>query len=270
MYVLHYCILHLFSGLLCHVTSPLPVLLPLDCLSSLLSLLHSTPQHITNKMSHQHSHQHAPSPQPHQPHSHSSHSHGHTHQHHPSAPPPPYTPPPPPAGLLPLTSPRPTSENLHRATVCATFDLYRLSSLSSNQRRRADYYSLSPTHQALLPGYKELLAAVDERLEGNSRFVKDVIEVNPFAPEQEGEGGEAALEAEAPGEADHEVRFSAFACNSECSELIFCMSTEVEKYPQTSRQGLEYRGASSSRARACCLLKDVLHSYPQWSHTHTG
>lgn len=51
-------------------------------------------------------------------------------------------------------------EELHQATVQACFDMYLQSSISGNQRRRGDFFSLSREHQALLPGYADLLAEV--------------------------------------------------------------------------------------------------------------
>lgn len=51
-------------------------------------------------------------------------------------------------------------EDLHRATICASFDRYLQTSMSANQKRRADFYALSANHQALLPGYAELLREV--------------------------------------------------------------------------------------------------------------
>ncbi|GAA6003773.1 uncharacterized protein JCM10292_003369 [Rhodotorula paludigena] len=91
------------------------------------------------------------------------------------------------------------SEAHHQAVVAATFDLYRRQALSANQRRRADYYALPKAHRDLLPGYNALLGQVDEKLMVNAELVQRMIDVNPFpAPE------DAALDAPAPTESDHE------------------------------------------------------------------
>ncbi|GJN90547.1 hypothetical protein Rhopal_003559-T1 [Rhodotorula paludigena] len=91
------------------------------------------------------------------------------------------------------------SEDHHQAVVAATFDLYRRQALSANQRRRADYYALPKAHRDLLPGYNALLGQVDEKLMVNAELVQRMINVNPFpAPE------DAALDAPAPTESDHE------------------------------------------------------------------
>lgn len=60
-------------------------------------------------------------------------------------------------------------ESAHQATVVATFDRYLQQALSANQRRRADYYSLSEGHRALLPGFNDLLKEVSAaQLEGRN------------------------------------------------------------------------------------------------------
>ncbi|GAA5850583.1 hypothetical protein JCM8547_001920 [Rhodosporidiobolus lusitaniae] len=154
-------------------------------------------------MSHSHSHAHD--------HGHShDHSHSHSHDH---APPPPY----------PHTST--TNQQFdddndareqahHQATVVATFDTYRLAALHANQRRRSDYYRLPAAHRALLPDYPALLNEVDEKLEVNAEFVRKVIEQNPFPPPED-----AALDAKAPGEGDHErLRSTLRQCVRDWSE----------------------------------------------------
>jgi carnosine N-methyltransferase len=94
---------------------------------------------------HSHDHGHSHSHAPHQ------HGHSHGHSHEPPPPPPPYAGP---------ATPNPASptEAEHQATVAATWDSYLRTALSANQRRRADYYSLSERHRQLLPDYKELLS----------------------------------------------------------------------------------------------------------------
>ncbi|GAA6001344.1 hypothetical protein JCM10207_006617 [Rhodosporidiobolus poonsookiae] len=134
-------------------------------------------------MAHDHDHDHD--------HAHS-HSHGHSH------------------------SPPPTqqSDAHHQATVTATFDQYRQQSLAANQRRRADYWALSKEHRDLLPDYNQLLAQVDEKLEENAAFVQRMIDVNPFPPPED-----AALDAPAPTEADHErLRSTLRQCVRDWSE----------------------------------------------------
>lgn len=51
-------------------------------------------------------------------------------------------------------------EDLHKATVTATFDSYLRQVLSANQRRRGDYYMLPEAHRQLLPEYPLLLNKV--------------------------------------------------------------------------------------------------------------
>ncbi|GAA5918889.1 hypothetical protein JCM1841_006662 [Sporobolomyces salmonicolor] len=106
------------------------------------------------------------------------------------------------------------SEAWHQATVAATFDSYRQQALSANQRRRADYYALSARHRELLPGYNELLAEVDAKLQFNADLVRRMIDCNPFPPP-----GDAALSAPAPTEADHErLRSTLRQCARDWSE----------------------------------------------------
>ncbi|GAA5894400.1 carnosine N-methyltransferase family protein [Sporobolomyces salmoneus] len=106
------------------------------------------------------------------------------------------------------------SEGAHQATVVATFDQYRQSSLSANQRRRADYYALPLRHRELLPDFKELLNEVDEKLSENAQFVQLLIDSNPFPPPPD-----ASLSARAPTEADHErLRSTLRQCARDWSE----------------------------------------------------
>ncbi|GAA6038143.1 hypothetical protein JCM8097_005756 [Rhodosporidiobolus ruineniae] len=154
-------------------------------------------------MSHQHSHGHSP------------HSHGHSHSHapfpHSHSPPPPYPPQPPSEDQQ---HPPDLTEAQHQAGVTATFDLYRQAALSANQRRRADYFNLPQLHRDLLPGYIDLLRDVDERIQVNAQFVAKCIENNPFPPPED-----AALDAPAPTEADHErLRSTLRQCVRDWSE----------------------------------------------------
>ncbi|BGP16379.1 hypothetical protein JCM10213_004922 [Rhodosporidiobolus nylandii] len=128
-------------------------------------------------MSHTHSHSHDTAHA-------RSHGHSHAHSH---SPPPAYD-----------TDAEP-SEAQHQATVVATFDSYRAQALGGNQRRRADYFALPREHRELLPGYNDLLKQVDEKLEVNAELVRRMVEVNPFPPPDD-----AALDAAAPTESDHE------------------------------------------------------------------
>lgn len=84
-------------------------------------------------MAHAHSHEHE-----------HEHSHGHAHSHDPE--------PPSAADSF--------DEAAHQAQVQATFDLYRRAALSSNQRRRADFYALPKRHRDLLPDYNSFLREV--------------------------------------------------------------------------------------------------------------
>ncbi|GEM09728.1 UPF0586 protein C9orf41-like protein [Rhodotorula toruloides] len=95
--------------------------------------------------------------------------------------------------------PAPADSFDHHAQVQATFDLYRRAALSSNQRRRADFYALPKRHRDLLPDYSALLREVDEKLQVNAELVQRMIEANPFPPPED-----AALDAPAPTDADHE------------------------------------------------------------------
>ncbi|ORY89407.1 N2227-like protein-domain-containing protein [Leucosporidium creatinivorum] len=166
-------------------------------------------------MSHSHGHSH----------SHEgghSHSHG-SHSHQLPAPPPPY-----PSAHDDASSSSSSSdssmdhdsrssdkEDLHKATVVATFDSYLRQALSANQRRRGDFYSLPAEHRALLPGYSDLLNMVDERLVVNEVLVKAMVEQNVFPPSED-----AALRAKAPSEAEHErLRSTLRQCVRDWSEI---------------------------------------------------
>ncbi|GAA5820698.1 hypothetical protein JCM3770_001457 [Rhodotorula araucariae] len=108
----------------------------------------------------------------------------------------------------------PRSEAHHQATVQATFDSYRRQSLAANQRRRADYYGLPKSHRDLVPGYNDLLRQVDERLSINAELVQSMVDANPFPPPPD-----AALDAPAPTEADHErLRSTLRQCVRDWSE----------------------------------------------------
>jgi len=148
----------------------------------------------------------------HQPHSHAhSHSHPHPHDHDHAHSPDPHR-----------------IEEHHQATVQATFDLYKRHALATNQQRRADFYALPKHHRDLVPDYNALLrevrppsssprslstpptltprapparAQIDDRLTVNAALVQRMADANPFPPPPD-----AALDAPAPTEADHEVR----------------------------------------------------------------
>lgn len=150
-------------------------------------------------MSHSHGHSHG---------GRHSHSHSSGHQHRFPAPPLPYPAQPDIDASSSSSSSssamdhssRIDKEDLHKATVVATFDSYLRQSVSANQRRRGDFYSLQEEHRALLPGYAELLGEVDKKLEINELLVKAMVEQNVFPPSRD-----ASLEAKAPSEAEHEV-----------------------------------------------------------------
>ncbi|BGO99784.1 hypothetical protein NBRC10513v2_004011 [Rhodotorula toruloides] len=138
-------------------------------------------------MAHEHSHDHVKG---------HAHAHGHSHD---SAPP---------------ATPDSFDEAAHQAQVQATFDLYRRAALSSNQRRRADFYALPKRHRDLLPDYNSLLREVDEKLQVNAELVQRMIEANPFPPPED-----AALDAPAPTDADHErLRSTLRQCVRDWSE----------------------------------------------------
>ncbi|GAA5857102.1 hypothetical protein JCM9279_001783 [Rhodotorula babjevae] len=139
------------------------------------------------------------------PHSHSHHPpHGHAHSHSHSHPHPHPHPPHHDSDLTPADPDRDhhdphRTEAHHQATVQATFDLYKRHALATNQQRRADYYALARSHRALVPDYNALLADVDARLATNAELVQRMADTNPFPPPTD-----AALDAPAPTEADHE------------------------------------------------------------------
>ncbi|KAK4056676.1 hypothetical protein OIO90_002228 [Microbotryomycetes sp. JL221] len=91
------------------------------------------------------------------------------------------------------------AEDRHRAQVIATFDRYLQHSMSANRRRRSDYYALRDDHQALLPGYTDLLNDVDDALLVNHALVRAMADQTPFPPSPD-----AALSSPAPTEAEHE------------------------------------------------------------------
>ncbi|GAA5916907.1 hypothetical protein JCM8208_005481 [Rhodotorula glutinis] len=122
------------------------------------------------------------------PHSHSDHPpHSHTHSH-----------PHPHPHSHDHDDPE-RKEHLHQATVQATFDLYKRHALAINQARRTDYYALPRAHRDLLPGYNALLREIDDKLTINAHLVELMADANPFPPPDD-----AALDAPAPTEADHE------------------------------------------------------------------
>ncbi|GAA5874463.1 hypothetical protein JCM16303_005861 [Sporobolomyces ruberrimus] len=129
-----------------------------------------------------------------------SHSHSHSHAQHDHS--------------METDEPEEQGEGAHQATVVATFDQYRQQALSANQRRRADYYALPPRHRGLLPYFNQLLNEVDEKLEVNAEFVRELIDANPFPPLED-----AAHSARAPTEADHErLRSTLRQCARDWSE----------------------------------------------------
>ncbi|GAA5945999.1 hypothetical protein JCM3775_003613, partial [Rhodotorula graminis] len=91
------------------------------------------------------------------------------------------------------------TEHQHQATVQATFDLYKRHALAANQHRRADFYALPKPHRDLLPDYNALLREIDDKIAVNAHLVQLMADSNPFPPPPD-----AALDAPAPTEADHE------------------------------------------------------------------
>lgn len=190
----------------------------------------------------------------HQPHSHT-HSHPHPHDHDHDHGPDPHR-----------------IEEHHQATVQATFDLYKRHALATNQQRRADFYALPKHHRDLVPDYNALLrevrppsssprslstpptltpraptrAQIDGRLTVNAALVQRMADANPFPPPPD-----AALDAPAPTEADHEVRprlslVSLCVCR-ESAGLTRCRCpTAAEEHPPAVRARLVGRRAFPS------------------------
>ncbi|TNY18323.1 N2227-domain-containing protein [Rhodotorula diobovata] len=141
------------------------------------------------------------------PHSHMQHTHSHSHPH-------PAHPDHAPLDDDDASSSSPRTEAHHQATTSATFDSYKRHALAQNQHRRAQYYALSKQHRDLVPGYNDLLRQVDDKLAVNALLVERMIDVNPFPPPPD-----AALDAPAPTEADHErLRSTLRQCVRDWSE----------------------------------------------------
>ena len=56
-----------------------------------------------------------------------------------------------------------------------TFTLYKSYALSSNNRRRTDYYSLPERHKALIPDYLTRLNKVDQAISKNYHVLKQIL-----------------------------------------------------------------------------------------------
>ncbi|KAH8827108.1 N2227-domain-containing protein [Flagelloscypha sp. PMI_526] len=97
-------------------------------------------------------------------------------------------------------------ENAHFASVVATFKDYARYSLSTNNRRRKDIYSLSRADQELISKltYKSKLDQVDEAIQANANFLKNIV-ASPdiFGPDDElddqGEGHSHSHDHDATG-----------------------------------------------------------------------
>ncbi|KAJ7272424.1 N2227-domain-containing protein [Mycena rebaudengoi] len=90
-------------------------------------------------------------------------------------------------------------EQLHFANVIATFQNYAQYSLSANNRRRKDFYTLPKADQELLTtlGYKTKLDQVDNAIVANADFLSEVVS-NPeiFGHEIEDALAEPSVEGE--------------------------------------------------------------------------
>jgi hypothetical protein len=56
-----------------------------------------------------------------------------------------------------------------------TFTLYKSHALTSNNRRRTDYYALSERHRALIPDYLTRLNKVDHAISKNYHVLKQIL-----------------------------------------------------------------------------------------------
>ncbi|KAK7052931.1 hypothetical protein VNI00_004251 [Paramarasmius palmivorus] len=96
-------------------------------------------------------------------------------------------------------------EQRHFANVIATFKSYQSYSLSANNRRRKDFYTLPRVDQELLAslGYKEKIDAVDKAIIANAQFLNQIVADPEIfghdVDEQEGEeDGEVHAEVGTP------------------------------------------------------------------------
>jgi carnosine N-methyltransferase len=56
-----------------------------------------------------------------------------------------------------------------------TFALYKSHALSSNNRRRTDYYALPERHKSLIPDYLTRLNKVDQAISKNYHVLKQIL-----------------------------------------------------------------------------------------------
>ncbi|CAG8579542.1 7898_t:CDS:2 [Funneliformis caledonium] len=66
-------------------------------------------------------------------------------------------------------------EAKHLRKVLNTFTLYKTHALSSNNRRRTDYYSLSERHKALIPEQLTKLNNIDKAISKNYHVLKQIL-----------------------------------------------------------------------------------------------
>ncbi|CCM01993.1 uncharacterized protein FIBRA_04067 [Fibroporia radiculosa] len=78
---------------------------------------------------------------------------------------------------MPFSEAEVEEERAHFANVVSTFQQYAAYSLSANNRRRKDFFSLPRADQELLEnlGYKEKLAAVDHAILANAEFLSLIV-----------------------------------------------------------------------------------------------
>lgn len=67
-------------------------------------------------------------------------------------------------------------ERDHLRNVLLSFTYYRRHSLIRNQRRRRDYQALPQQHKRLVPDLLEKIDRVDQCIEGNMEFVRDIVQ----------------------------------------------------------------------------------------------
>ncbi|RIA98729.1 hypothetical protein C1645_749123 [Glomus cerebriforme] len=66
-------------------------------------------------------------------------------------------------------------EAKHLRKVLNTFTLYMSHALTSNNRRRTDYYALPERHKALIPDYLTRLNNVDNAISKNYHVLKQIL-----------------------------------------------------------------------------------------------
>lgn len=67
------------------------------------------------------------------------------------------------------------SEQVYLIKVITAFAYYKRFSLNHNHRRRRDYLTLPEHHKKLIPDFLEKVNRVDECIEQNMIFIRDIV-----------------------------------------------------------------------------------------------